>query len=83
MPPLCPFIYDSMMQKYGIKKIGIDKFVQLLGTTVKMAITCQRISLFGRLLRLVKPIYDANDIKTYIEVYSYLLNLNIGVKIDN
>ena len=48
-----------------------------------MASSCQRISLFGRLLRLVKPIYDANDIKTYIEVYSFLLNLNIGVKIDN
>jgi hypothetical protein len=39
--------------------------------------------LFGRLLRLVKPQYDANDIKVYIQVYTYLQNLNIGVKIDN
>ena len=23
MPPLCPYVYDQMMQKYGIKKIGL------------------------------------------------------------
>ncbi|CDW88738.1 ef hand family protein [Stylonychia lemnae] len=83
MPPLCPYVYDQMMHKYGIKKIGLDKFIQLLGTTVKMASTSTRISIFGRLLRVVKPPFDANDIKTYIEITTYLQNLNIGVKIDN
>lgn len=34
-------------------------------------------------MRVVKPTYDANDIKTYIEVNAYLQNLNIGVKIEN
>eukprot|EP00347_Sterkiella_histriomuscorum_P022910 403336695 len=83
MPPIIPYIYDQMMHKYGIKKIGYDKFIQLLGTTVKMAPQCLRISLFGRLLRIVKPNYDTSDIKIYIEVAAYLHQLNIGVKIDN
>lgn len=50
---------------------------------MKSADQCFRIALFGRLLRLFKPTYDANDIKTYIEVLSFLNNLNIGVKVDN
>lgn len=72
MPPLCPYVYDSLMNKYGIKKIGQQKFKQLLGTVMKMANTCTRISLFGRLIRLVKPFYDTNDIKVYIEVLSFI-----------
>ena len=83
MPPLCPYVYDSMMNKYGIKKIGLEKFKQLLGTVMKMASSCVRIALFGKLMRLVRPCYDSNDIKTYVEVLAFLLNLNIGVKIDN
>jgi hypothetical protein len=55
----------------------------MLGTTIKMAKDCLRISMFGRFLRLVKPLYDSNDIRTYIEVSLYIQNLNIGVKIDN
>ena len=83
MQPLCSYVYDYMMQKYGIKKIAKDKFIQMLGTTIKMAKECLRISMFGRFLRLVKPLYDSNDIRTYIEVSLYIQNLNIGVKIDN
>lgn len=43
MTPLCPHVYDSMMNKYGIKKIGLDKFKQLLGTVVKLGDSCPRI----------------------------------------
>ena len=50
---------------------------------MKQSDGCFRISMFGRLLRIVKPAYDANDIKTYTEVLSFLNNLNIGVKVDN
>ena len=71
------------MHKYGIKKIGLEKFKQFLGSISKLADSNLRISLFGRLLKLVKPEYDGMDIKTYIEVQSFLYNLNIGLKIDN
>lgn len=27
-----------------------------------------RVSLFGRLMKLVQPSYDANDIQTYVQV---------------
>jgi hypothetical protein len=55
IPPLLPYVYDSMMNKYGIKKIGTQKFNALLGTVMKTASECPRIALFGRLLRIVKP----------------------------
>lgn len=48
-----------------------------------MAGTNFRIALFGRLMRLINPPYDSNDIQMYIEVLKFLLHLNIGVKIDN
>ena len=83
MPPLIPYVYDSMMNKYGIKKIGQQKFKQLLGSTIKMAGINFRVSLFGRLMKLIQPSYDAYDIQMYVQVQKYLYSLNIGVKIDN
>lgn len=43
-----------------------------MGTVVKLGDSCLRIQLFGKLFKLVKPEYDANDIKTYINVLSFL-----------
>ena len=47
IPPLLPFVYDMLMHKYGIKKIGQEKFYSLLGTTLRLASDNMRIRIFG------------------------------------
>jgi len=71
-----------LITKYG-KLMIEDKYKQLLGTTVKASGSNLRITVFGRLLRLISPPFEMSDLRTYLDINEFLTTLNIGVKVDN
>lgn len=54
IPQLLCYVYDSLMTKYGFKKLGLEKYKQLMGTVIKLSKESGRVQMFGRLFTLLK-----------------------------
>lgn len=80
--PLLEWIYDSFMQKYGLKNVAEKKFNQLLGSCLIMQKQIPRIRLFGRFVELFNEITPA-DYNRYLEMVDLFTTQILNFKIDD
>lgn len=80
LQPLLEWIYDSFMQKYGLKNVAEKKFAQLLGSCLTMQVP--RIRLFGRFVELYNEL-TPTDYNRYLEMVDLFTTQILNFKIDD
>lgn len=80
--PLYAFVYDYIMNKYGIKKIAEKKFRQLCATIKRMKDSNTRAFLFGRFMGFFQQL-ERKDFGLYTDMKEQIYNLNIGFMPNN
>lgn len=76
------YVYDYIMNKYGIKKIADKKFRQFCSAIRKYKEANHRSYLFGRFMGIFKPLEKSNFIE-YTEIKETINGFNIGFMPNN
>ena len=80
--PLYGYVYDYIMNKYGIKKIADKKFKQLCSTVRRYKETNPRSYIFGKFMGLFQH-FDRTVYEEYTSIKDAINNLNIGFMPNN
>ena len=76
------FLFDLLMNKYGIKRIAEQKFTQTVAALVLHRNRSPRTTLFGRFMQLHRPLAKPAFL-AYIEIVENIANLNVGFALEN
>ncbi|CDW78073.1 ef hand family protein [Stylonychia lemnae] len=78
---LLEWIYDSFMQKYGLKNVAEKKFIQLIGSCILQKESHPRIRLFARFLEVYDEL-PAAEYNRYLEMVELFNQQILNFKID-
>jgi hypothetical protein len=79
---LIEWIYDSFMQKYGLKNVAERKFVQMISSCITLKDQLHRIKLFGRFIETYDELAPT-EYNRYLEIVEMYTQQILNFKIDD
>eukprot|EP00359_Climacostomum_virens_P010947 CAMPEP_0204902272 /NCGR_PEP_ID=MMETSP1397-20131031/3564_1 /ASSEMBLY_ACC=CAM_ASM_000891 /TAXON_ID=49980 /ORGANISM="Climacostomum Climacostomum virens, Strain Stock W-24" /LENGTH=920 /DNA_ID=CAMNT_0052070747 /DNA_START=2501 /DNA_END=5263 /DNA_ORIENTATION=+ len=79
---LLELVYDETLQRFGLKAVGEKKFLELLASA-HVSSDNATAGLFCKLTGIIQPGYSRLSFKFYINALAYMLNMKIGIAMND